>query len=118
MQMWEWDHFTFLRPSPPPVPPTGVSFPRGLFWADAEPALESADDNHYVGRLLFELLVLAQVICFALSFLLMSRPVRCDTGRLESFKRFSRRAAQDLRHDWNVGNPKLSENRQSGDEQL
>ena len=57
MQMWVWDHFTFLRPTPPPVPPVGVPFPRGLFWADAEQALEPADGNRYVGRLLFELLV-------------------------------------------------------------
>ena len=64
VQMWAWDHFTFLRPTPPPVPPTGVPFPRGLFWVDAEQALEPADDNRYVGRLLFELLVPAQVTCF------------------------------------------------------
>ena len=49
----------------------GVPFPWGLFWADAELALESADDNRYVGRLLFELLVPAQVICFPLSFLFL-----------------------------------------------
>ena len=64
MQMWVWDHFAFLRPAPPPVPPTGVPFPWGLFWAAAEQALEPADDNRYVSRLLFELLVPAQVTCF------------------------------------------------------
>ena len=57
MQMWVWDHFAILRPAPPPVPSVGVPFPQGLFWADAELAPESADDNRYVGRLLFELLV-------------------------------------------------------------
>ena len=57
VQMWAWDHFAFLRPAPPLVPSTGVPFPRGLFWADAEQALEPTDDNRYVGRLLFELLV-------------------------------------------------------------
>ena len=69
--MWAWDHFVFLRPAPPPVPPTGVPFPRGLFWADAEQALEPADDNCYVGRLLFELLVPAQVIYPLLTFHLL-----------------------------------------------
>ena len=62
MQLWVWDHFDFLRPTPP-VPMTGVPFPRELFLADAEPALESADNNCYVGRFLFELLVSVQVIC-------------------------------------------------------
>ena len=70
MQMWAWDHFTFLQHTPP-VPPRGVPFLGGLFWADAGPAIELADDNRYVGRLLFELLVPAQVICFPLSFLLL-----------------------------------------------
>ena len=71
MQMWAWDHFTFLRPIPPPVPLMGVPFPRGLFGADAELALEPADDNCYVGRLSFELLVPAQVIGFLLPFQFM-----------------------------------------------
>ena len=57
MQMWAWDHFAFLCHAPPLVPPTSVPFPRGLFWAATEQALEPADNNHYVGRLLFELLV-------------------------------------------------------------
>ena len=69
MQMWAWDHFAFLRPAPPPVPPSGVCFPQGLFWDAAEQALEPADDNRYVGRLLFELLVPAQVT-FNFSFCL------------------------------------------------
>ena len=62
--MWAWDDFAFLHPAPPLVPPTGVPFPRGLFWAATEQALEPADDNRYVGHLLFELLVLAQVTYF------------------------------------------------------
>ena len=49
----------------------GCTFPRGLFWADAEPAPESTNNNRYVGYLLFELLVPALVICFPLSFLLL-----------------------------------------------
>ena len=64
VQMWAWDHFIFLRPAPPPVPPADVPFPRGLFWANAEQALEPTDDNRYIGCLLFELLVPAQVTCF------------------------------------------------------
>ena len=68
MQMWAWDHFTFLRPTPPPVPLTGLPFPRGLFWADAKQALEPPDDNRYVGCLLFELLVPTQVTCLFYPF--------------------------------------------------
>ena len=71
MQMWAWDHFSFLRPTPPLVPLTGVPFPRGLFWGNAESAPESEDDNHYVDRLLFELHVLAQVTHFPLSSLFL-----------------------------------------------
>ena len=77
MQLWAWDHFAFLRPTPPPVPPIDVPFPRGLFWADAEQALESVDDNRYVGRLLFELLVLAQVICLYFYVFVLSALIAC-----------------------------------------
>ena len=71
VQMWAWDHFAFLHPALAPVPPAGIPFPRGLFWADAEQVLEPVDDNCYVGRLLFELLVSAQVIHLLLTFQLL-----------------------------------------------
>ena len=65
------DHFAFLRLTPLPVPPTDIPFPQGLFWADSEQALKPTDDNCYVSRLLFEMLVPAQVIRFPLTFLLL-----------------------------------------------
>ena len=71
VQMWAWDHFIFLCPAPPLVPLAGIPFPRGLFWVVAEQALEPANDNCYVGRLLFELLVPAQVIHLLLTFQLL-----------------------------------------------
>ena len=81
VQMWAWDHFVFLRPAPPPVPPVNIPFPRALFWANAEQALEPADDNRYVGHLLFELLVPTQVIypllTFQLLFIYLCRLLTC-----------------------------------------
>ena len=86
VQMWAWDHFAFLPPAPPPVPPANVPFPWGLFWADAEQVLEPADDNRYVSRLLFELLVPTQVIHLLLTFQLLFIHLFCLLTCIAPFK--------------------------------
>ena len=59
LQLWVWDHFTFMRPIPPSVPKAGMPFPQGLYWSRAAHAPEAVTGHRYVGRLFFEMLVLA-----------------------------------------------------------
>ena len=61
--MWVWNHFTFMRPIPPSIPEAGIPFPHGLHWGLAVHAPEVVTGHCYVGRLFFEMLVPAQVIC-------------------------------------------------------